>query len=101
MPHYRCLPVADATLVVRVKPGSKRPGIAADARGIVVRVAARPVDGAANESVRRTLAETLGVAPTAVTLVRGATSREKTFSIAGRSAAQLAAWRATLAGPDS
>ncbi len=68
---------------------------------VTVRVTARPVDGAANDAVRRTLAETLGIAPTAVTLVRGATSREKTFSIAGRSAAQLAAWRATLAVPDS
>lgn len=90
------MPAPEATLVVRVKPGSKRAGIESNERGITVRVNARPVDGAANEAVRRVLAEALGVAPSALTLVRGAASREKTFAVAGRTAAQLAAWRTSL-----
>jgi uncharacterized protein YggU (UPF0235/DUF167 family) len=42
-----------------------------------------PADGAANEAVRRALAKLLACAPSAVTLLRGATARHKTFAIAG------------------
>jgi uncharacterized protein YggU (UPF0235/DUF167 family) len=44
---------------------------------LVVRVAARPVDGAANEALRRLLADALDVAPSRVTLASGTTSRSK------------------------
>lgn len=84
----------ETTLAVRVKPGSKRTAIEIDERGVTVRVQARPVEGAANDAVRQVLADAIGVAPSAVTLVRGAKSRDKTFSVAGKSAADLDAWRA-------
>jgi uncharacterized protein YggU (UPF0235/DUF167 family) len=41
------------------------------------RVAARPVDGAANEALRRLLAAALDIAPSRVTLASGAASRTK------------------------
>jgi uncharacterized protein YggU (UPF0235/DUF167 family) len=48
-----------------------------------VRVAPRPVDGAANDALVRLLADTLGVAKGRVAIVRGATSRSKIVEIAG------------------
>lgn len=43
----------------------------------------RALEGAANEACVRALAQTLGVAPSNVRLVRGAQSREKLFEIDG------------------
>jgi uncharacterized protein YggU (UPF0235/DUF167 family) len=40
-----------------------------------------PEDGRANKAVSELLAEALGVAKTRLTLVRGATSREKVFRL--------------------
>jgi uncharacterized protein len=48
-----------------------------------VRVAAPPVDGAANEALLRFLAKTLGVACGAVELVAGSGSRSKIVEIRG------------------
>ena len=48
-----------------------------------VRLAAPPVDGAANEALLRFIAERLGVPVRAVSLERGATSREKTVTVEG------------------
>jgi uncharacterized protein YggU (UPF0235/DUF167 family) len=50
---------------------------------IEVRVAAQPRDGAANEAVRRTLAEALGIPVARVSLKRGAGARIKFFEIDG------------------
>jgi uncharacterized protein YggU (UPF0235/DUF167 family) len=44
---------------------------------------AAPTDGQANEAVRRLLAKRLGLAPSCLSLVRGATARDKTFEIEG------------------
>lgn len=44
-------------------------------------VTAVPEDGRANKAVSELLAEALGVAKTRLTLVRGATSREKVFRL--------------------
>jgi uncharacterized protein YggU (UPF0235/DUF167 family) len=46
-----------------------------------VAVSERAVDGAATEATRRALAEALGVRRSEVSLVSGATSREKVFDI--------------------
>lgn len=51
-----------------------------------VRVASAPADGAANDSVRRLLARSAGVAKSRVELLRGAKSREKDFRLTGASA---------------
>jgi uncharacterized protein YggU (UPF0235/DUF167 family) len=54
-----------------------------------VRVTAAPEGGEANHAVGRLLAEALGVAPSRVALVRGATSRDKSFRIEGLSRADV------------
>lgn len=56
-----------------------------------VRVAAPPVDGAANKSLLRLLADELGVPRGAVRLVSGETSRVKVVEVDGVDPAMLAA----------
>ena len=53
---------------------------------IVIKLQAPPVDGAANAALRRFVAERLGVPVSAVTLLRGHTSRRKQISVEGWSA---------------
>jgi uncharacterized protein YggU (UPF0235/DUF167 family) len=86
------------TLVVKVKPNSKTPGIRVDGETVEIRVAAPARDGLANEAVRRELAGALGVPLRDVVLARGAASKYKAFEVAGvaRDAA-LAALRACAA----
>lgn len=50
---------------------------------IRIRLAAPPVDGAANEELVRFLAERLGVPRGAITIMRGATARRKTVTVEG------------------
>ncbi|MSR06782.1 MAG: YggU family protein [Gemmatimonadetes bacterium] len=52
---------------------------------IRIRIAAPPVDGAANDELVRFLAEQLGVSRRAVRLKAGATGRKKTVEIDGLS----------------
>jgi len=54
-----------------------------------VRVTAPPVDGRANDALRRLIARRAGVAPSRVTLVRGEKSRDKTLTVEGVDAATL------------
>ena len=71
-----------ARIAVRVTPRGGRDALTLDeAGGIHVRVTAPPEDGRANDAVRRLLARALGVAPTRLTLVGGAASRDKLFRI--------------------
>ena len=79
-----------ATLRVRVQPRASREAIVGwreDALRLAVTAA--PVDGEANEAVRRLLARALGVAPSSVSLVRGAHGRDKVVRIEGLSGAEL------------
>jgi len=48
-----------------------------------VRLAAPPVDGAANEALVALLAEQLGLPKRHISIVRGASSRQKIVEIAG------------------
>ncbi|OGU11065.1 MAG: hypothetical protein A2W29_02300, partial [Gemmatimonadetes bacterium RBG_16_66_8] len=50
---------------------------------IRIRLAAPPVDGAANTELVKFLAERLGVPRSAITIVRGASGRRKTVSVDG------------------
>ncbi len=79
---------AGLTLRVRVQPRASRDALSGEREGaLVVRLAAPPVEGAANEALARFLGKALGVAPSAVRVVRGATGRTKVVSVAGVDAA--------------
>lgn len=71
-----------ALLAVIVKPGSRSPGIVISGEIVTVRVREPAVEGRATEAARRAIAAALRVPQSAVTLVRGATSRHKSFAIA-------------------
>jgi len=67
---------------VRVMPRAAVGVIGGERDGaLVVRVTAAPVDGAANTAVVRILAKALGVPPSEVRIVRGATARTKVVSV--------------------
>ena len=71
-------------LRVRLTPRSSREEVRLlDDGSLAVRVSAPPVDGRANEALRRAVAAALGVAPSRVELVRGQRSREKALRVAG------------------
>jgi uncharacterized protein (TIGR00251 family) len=69
---------------VRVTPRGGRDGIDGVRDGaLLVRVAAPPAEGAANEAVLRLVAETCGVPRRAARLVAGATGRHKLVAVEG------------------
>ena len=73
-----------AILTVHVVPRAARTEVVGrHGDAVKIRLAAPPVDGAANEELVRFLAERLGVARRAVTLKAGASSRRKTVAIDG------------------
>ncbi len=72
------------TLVLHVAPRAQATAVAGrHGDAIKIRIAAPPVDGAANAELVRFLAERLGVPRAAVAIVRGAAARRKTVEIAG------------------
>jgi uncharacterized protein (TIGR00251 family) len=76
------------TLRVRVQPRSSRNALAGEREGaLVVRLTAPPVEGRANQALARILADALGIAPSAVQLLRGNSGRDKLVAIAGVDAA--------------
>jgi uncharacterized protein YggU (UPF0235/DUF167 family) len=77
----RVTPRAGRDLVEGVGPGGE----------LLVRVRAAPADGAANSALLRTIADALGVAPSRLEHVRGATSRTKQVAIDGLGAGTLVA----------
>jgi uncharacterized protein (TIGR00251 family) len=71
-------------IAVRVQPRANRDGIAGERDGVlIVRVTAPPAEGKANDAVRKLLAKRLGIAPSRVSIVRGATGRDKLVEIDG------------------
>ena len=70
-----------ATLAVRVTPGARRAKREVVEDVIRIAVTAPPEDGRATEAAREALARALGVAKTRLTLIRGATAREKVFQL--------------------
>lgn len=66
---------------MRVTPGARSEGIAIEDGRVAVKVRAKPEDGKATAAVGLLLAQALGVAPSQVEMLRGATSREKLFRI--------------------
>ena len=70
-------------VVVTVKPGSKKgPLVEADDNGaMTIYVRERAIEGKATAAVTKVLAEHLGLPPSRVHLVSGATSKVKRFQI--------------------
>ena len=83
-------------LTVRVTPRASRSAagglveIGEGRSALPVRLAAPPVDGAANRALIAFLADRLGVAPSSIRIVAGERARVKTVAIARIAAADLA-----------
>ena len=76
------------TLRVRVQPRASKDALSGERDGaLVVRLNAPPVEGAANEALARFLGKLLGIAPSAVRILRGLTGRQKLVAVAGLDAA--------------
>ena len=82
-------PLVDGVAVaVKVQPKSRRPGLhgttpTADGERLRIGVTEAAEGGRANRATCAALADALGLAPSAVHLTFGATSREKTLHVAG------------------
>jgi uncharacterized protein len=75
-----------ATITMRVTPRSARDEVIGwDGEVLRVRLRAPPVDGRANEALQHVLAARLEVAPSAVEIVSGQTSRTKRVRVDGLS----------------
>ena len=75
---------------VQVVPRASRSEIVGEHNGALkVRLAAPPVDGAANEELVRTLARALGVKRGAVEITAGQTSKTKQVRVTGTSPRNL------------
>lgn len=73
-----------ADLRVRLQPKAKRNEIVEERDGVlVVRVAAPPVEGRANDALCKLLAKRAGVARGQVTVVQGASARDKLVRVEG------------------
>lgn len=73
-----------ARLVVHVVPRARRTAVSGrHGDAIKITLAAPPVDGAANAELVRFVARQLGLAPSAVTIARGAAGRRKTLAVVG------------------
>lgn len=80
LPDLSSLAVPGAKLAVRATPKARRNAVEPGAP-IRVWVTAPADEGRANDAVRKLLAKALGVAPTRLTLKRGATARDKLFQL--------------------
>lgn len=78
-PDLSALAQPGAEFALRITPGARRNAL----QGPPWRafVTAPPEDGRANDAVQKLLARALGVAPSRLTLIRGAKSREKLFRL--------------------
>jgi uncharacterized protein (TIGR00251 family) len=80
----------DLTFAVRVVPRASRSEIAGEHNGALrIRIAAAPVDGAANQELIRLLAKSFKLPQNAVEIVSGAGSKAKVVRITGADSARL------------
>jgi uncharacterized protein (TIGR00251 family) len=83
-PHWLTGTTEGIRLQIRVQPRAARTEIVGEHGGALkIRVAAPPVDGAANDALVGFLAERLGVARSSVSLGSGALARSKVVLVAG------------------
>jgi uncharacterized protein (TIGR00251 family) len=79
-------------LQLHVQPRAARTEVAGQhGEALKIRLAAPPVDGAANALLLRWLAERLGITRSGVTLVSGAGSRRKVVEVTGITAESIRA----------
>lgn len=71
----------EGRIALRVTPGARVEALEIAEGRLLAKVRVKPEDGKANEALRALLARALGLAPSRVELLRGATSREKQFQI--------------------
>ncbi len=67
----------EGRLAVRATPGARVEELIIEDGRVIAKVRAKPQDGEANVAVIALLAKALDCAPSRITLLRGATSREK------------------------
>ena len=67
----------EGRLALRVTPGARSEGIELGEHRVLVKVRAKPQDGAANTAVLALLAQALGMPTSRLRLLRGATGRDK------------------------
>jgi uncharacterized protein (TIGR00251 family) len=80
----------DRDLAIRVQPGARRDQVVGEREGVLVlKIAAPPVEGAANAALCRFVATVLGLRQGDVTVTRGLTSRHKTIAVAGLAAGEV------------
>ena len=73
----RALADGAGRLALRVTPGARTEGIEIADDRLLVKVRAKPQDGAANDAVLELLAAALGIATSRLRMLRGATGRDK------------------------
>jgi uncharacterized protein len=82
--------VPDTDLNVRLQPRAGRDEVVGERDGrVLIRVKAPPVDGRANEALEKLVAKRAGVPRSAVSVVRGHTSRDKVVRVEGIDAEAL------------
>ena len=83
---------ASVTLAVYVQPRASRSEVVGEhGDAVKIRLAAPPVDGAANEELVRFMAKLLGVSPSSVTIRSGQSGRTKLLEISGVTRQHVAA----------
>jgi hypothetical protein len=80
-PDLTARAIPGAEFALRVTPRASRNQLSEEDGQLRALVTAVPEDGRANKAVAELLADALGVAKTRLTLIRGATSREKVFRL--------------------
>jgi len=77
----RALADGEGRLTLRVTPGARVESVELGDRLVQIKVRAKPEGGKANDAVIDLLAQALGVAPSRLELLRGATGRDKQVRI--------------------
>ena len=77
------LAVTGTHIAVRVTPKASANRLTYDNGALRAYVTTVPEDGKATAAVLKLLARALGIAPTRLTLIRGATARDKVFLVEG------------------
>ncbi|WP_146344170.1 DUF167 domain-containing protein [Phaeobacter marinintestinus] len=83
LPDLSDLAVPGTEIAVRVTPKASRDSLIRDGDTLRIMVTTPPENGKANAAVQKLLAAAMGIAASRLTLLRGQTSREKTFIFRG------------------